>query len=460
MIATGGLQAPTIRHHKGKLYVVGSNMVRKDGVMSREQFIVSTQDIWSGDWSNPVSFDFHGFDTSIFVDDDDRVYVQGAWATGRNTQPHTLIHQLELDLENGKAVSPARFIWGGHSNYDTEGPHIYKKDGWYYLMAAEGGTFEHHMLTISRSRDIWGPYETYENNPILTADGLDSPIQGLGHGELFQDGEGEWWALALGFRSQNGVWPLGREPFLTKVDWPVEGWPRIEQPDLAFDNMRVNECAEMPLTDSVDELIFLRGKKAGNYRLQNIHGEGPIMMRPAHVTLDCLQGCPTFLGKRQRELSAVAHATLALDATSSVQNTQAGLAVYLDPVRYVSIAYDFTASTVTFKLLLPGAEAVETTSFTVDREDTASIDFKIEATETCYNFFFASKCRSGADERAWREAGSISTKALFVRFFTGPVFGIFAQLETPVAEDSVPWVTFCDFRVATSDSATLSKPRI
>lgn len=429
--------------------------------MSREQFIVSTQDIWKGNWSDPITFDFHGFDTSIYVDDDDRVYIQGAWATGLKQQPHTLIHQLELDLSTGKILSPSRFIWEGHSNYDTEGPHVYKKDGWYYLIAAEGGTFEHHMLTIARSRDIWGPYETYEQNPILTADGNKSYIQGLGHGELFQDSDGEWWALALGFRSLDGVWPLGREPFLSKVDWPEGGWPRIDQPQMSFHARRVKEVARMPSIEPVSELIHLRGRESSNYQLSDPHGNGMIRLRPTGFTLGSLKGCPTFIGKRQQELLAVAHATLDLEASSvSNQNVQAGLTVYLDPVRYVSIAYDFANSTVTFTLLLPGTQTSKEISYAVDHQDPRSLEFKVEATATCYTFFFAEA--HGTDDKGmrWREAGSASTRELFVRFFTGPVFGIFTQSEAALIDGNAPFITFRDFSVVSADQIMLSKPRI
>ncbi|KAK0390769.1 hypothetical protein NLU13_0272 [Sarocladium strictum] len=461
MIATGGLQAPTIRHHKGTFYVVGSNMVRRDGVMSREQFIVSTQDIWHGDWSDPITFDFHGFDTSIFVDDDERVYIQGAWATDRRKQPHTLIHQLELDLETGQILSPSRLIWGGHSNFDTEGPHIYKKDGWYYLVAAEGGTFEHHMLTIARARDIWGPFQTYEQNPILTADGEDAFIQGLGHGELFQDSDGAWWAIALGFRSLDGVWPIGREPFLSKVEWPEGGWPAIQQPSMTFVAKRVSEVAQMPSVEAVSELIHLRGRERSSYQIPNPHGLGTIRLLPTCCTIDSLRGLPTFVGKRQQELSATARVTLDLDLVlRSADHVQAGLAVYLDPVRYVSLTYNFTTSTVIFKLLLPGTQTYKETSYAIDPQDATMLQFKVEAHPTFYSFFYALQHGPDGNEGAWLEAGTATTRDLFVRFFTGPVFGIFAQSERAWGDGTVPWVTFRDFDVSSTAQRVLSGPRI
>lgn len=426
--------------------------------MSREQFIVSTKDIWQGRWSDPVTFEFNGFDTSIFIDDDERVYVQGAWATGQKEQPHTLIYQLELELETGKILSPGRYIWGGHSNYDTEGPHVYKRDGWYYMIAAEGGTFEHHMLTICRSRDIWGPYETYESNPILTADGVQSAIQGLGHGELFQDSGGEWWVVALGFRSLDGVWPLGREPFLSKVDWPEGGWPLIEQPKLLFEAQKVRETALLPHIEPVSELVYLRGCDTNNYRLSHVDGSGENYLRPSRYTLNSLKGSPTFIGRRQRELSSTASVTLDLKKSApSGQHVAAGLAVYLDPVRYVSLAFDFATSMVTFKTLLPAPETSKEVSYAIDCQETTSLVFKVEATAKSYSFSFEQVSDSKPTGKHRQEAGSVNTSELFVRFFTGPIFGLFTQAEAPVAGS---WVVLRDFQTTAIDPKGLSKPRI
>lgn len=104
-----------------------------------------------------------------------------------------------MDLPTGKALSEVVKIWDGFSK-DAEGPHLYKKDGWYYLLAAEDGTFEHHCITMASSRSIWGPFESYEKNPVLTAFGTKEAVQHTGHGDLYHDGAGGWWAVCLGVR--------------------------------------------------------------------------------------------------------------------------------------------------------------------------------------------------------------------------------------------------------------------
>ena len=372
-----------------------------------------------------------------------------------------MIYQLELELETGKALSPARCIWDGHSKYDTEGPHIYKRDGWYYLIAAEGGTFEHHMLSISRSRDIWGPYESYERNPILTADGCDTPIQGLGHGELFEDADGEWWIVALGFRSQDGVWPLGREPFLSKVNWPAGDWPIIQQPEMCFQASPVRETATMPHHEPVSELVHLRGRQDSNYR-HSLVGEVELThMRPSQFKLSCLRGSPTFVGKRQKQLEGVARATLDIrDHAPTEEHVIAGLTVYLDPVRHVTIAYDFATSTVNFKMLVPEPGTSRETSYTIDRTHATAIEFMVEATSTSYKLSFARINDYKESTRSWQEAGSATIRELFVRFFTGPIFGIFTETERSMDENSRPWVTFRNFQISSAEAAAVAKPRI
>ncbi|KAL1888273.1 hypothetical protein Sste5346_009665 [Sporothrix stenoceras] len=238
--ATAGLLAPTIRFHKGKFYIICTNADIGPTGYTVQNFYVTTDDIWSGKWSKPINVDFKGIDTSLFFDDDDRVYVQGSWSLGVGKQPSSTIKQFEIDIATGKALSKAKEIWSGFSREDAEGPHIYRKDGYYYLVIAEGGTFEHHMVTAARSTNIWGPYESYGKNPLTTADGTDRYVQNTGHTDLFQDASGAWWAVLLGVRNDQGRHPMGRETFLTPVTWPTGGWPVFEPSVLLFEQLRVD----------------------------------------------------------------------------------------------------------------------------------------------------------------------------------------------------------------------------
>ncbi|KAJ4186250.1 hypothetical protein NW767_012670, partial [Fusarium falciforme] len=178
-MASGGLFAPTIRYRDGVFYIVCTNIVHE---ASSANFIVSTQDIWGNQWSDPVYLDFDEIDPSIFFDHG-KAYLQGSASPG----PFNKISLFEIDLQTGKKLSEERTIWTGTGGIFPEGPHIYKRNGWYYLVISEGGTWEGHMVTMARSRGIWSPYEACPNNPILTARGTKEYVQHVGHCEAFKD---------------------------------------------------------------------------------------------------------------------------------------------------------------------------------------------------------------------------------------------------------------------------------
>lgn len=209
-----GIYAPSIRFHEGRYYMITTNVTfggEQDGT-----FYVWTEDP-TGEWSEPVFLGTEGIDPSLFFDEDGKSYYVGT---------HEKIYISEVDLKQGKIVGERVDIWGGTGGSYPEGPHIYKKDGWYYLMISEGGTERSHMLTMARSRDVKGPYEECPFNPILTNRSLARPIESAGHADLVQDKEGNWWAICLGTRtfSYPPKHNLGRETMLVPVDWSGE-WP-------------------------------------------------------------------------------------------------------------------------------------------------------------------------------------------------------------------------------------------
>ncbi|KAF5679769.1 xylosidase arabinosidase [Fusarium heterosporum] len=209
-----GMYAATIRFHKGIYYVICEYL----GVGDIIGVIFTTTDPFDQDsWSDPVTFKPTHIDPDLFWDDDGKVYCA--------THGVTL---QELDLKTGK-LGPEMNIWNGTGGVWPEGPHIYKRDGYYYLMIAEGGTAEDHTITIARARKITGPYEGYEKNPILTNRGTSEYFQTVGHGDLFQDTKGNWWGLALATRiGKSGVAPMGREAVLFNATWNKGEWPVLQ----------------------------------------------------------------------------------------------------------------------------------------------------------------------------------------------------------------------------------------
>lgn len=212
-----GMYAPTLRYRDGEFYLICEYLRGVDPIVG---VVFKSTDPFSDDaWSDPVTFTPSRIDPDLFWDDDGKVWMA--------TQGIIL---QELDLETGELSDPPIELWNGTGGVWPEAPHIYKRDGWYYLLIAEGGTATDHAVTIARAKGITGPYEPYEGNPILTNRGTDEYIQTVGHADLFQDPEGNWWGLCLATRSgpEYSVYPMGREAVMFPVTWEEGEWPVLE----------------------------------------------------------------------------------------------------------------------------------------------------------------------------------------------------------------------------------------
>ena len=210
---SGGVWAPTIRCYKGRFYVTAAI----DGMGN---MIMHTDDI-NGEWSAPVWTDFGGIDPSICFDEDEAYYCTNDFTNG-----HEAIVLAKIDPDTGIRKEECREIWNGTGGGWLESPHVYHIGDYYYILAAEGGTNYTHMETAARSKNIYGPYENCPYNPVLTnRNDTTKQIQCAGHADLIDDENGNWWMVHLGTRSVlKSKTPLGRETFLTPVEWK-EGWP-------------------------------------------------------------------------------------------------------------------------------------------------------------------------------------------------------------------------------------------
>jgi len=434
MLGTGGLYAPTIRHHDGVVYVVCTNIVITDKSLPdrSENFIVSTRDIWSDEWSDPVYFDFRGIDPSIFFDGDGRSYIQGSAAPG----PMTEIHLFEIDLSTGNKLSEQKKIWGGTGGIYPEGPHLYKKDGWYYLLISEGGTHEDHMITAARSRDIWGPYESYENNPILTARGTDEYIQYTGHCDMFQDQKGAWWGVCLGVRKDKGNrFIMGRETFLTPGRWSEGSWPSLERvvssPNGLARDIPSRVLAAKPMVD----YLYIRD---ADLRLYKFASQGSaITLTSSSIDLEHPTESPTFVGKRQRRLDGSSTVTVVSSSQLRSGSTKAGLACYKDEHRYFKIFYDNTKVAIVFEMRNNAKKIhrISTHSFQLQH----TVDLRIQYSERDYRLSF----KDGQDASTeWHSVGSLDTLDMTDPDFVGPVVGIFA-----VADGNSAEIEFCDLAI-------------
>ena len=333
----GGIFATTIRYHEGLYYMITTN-VTKGG-----NFFVTAKDP-SGPWSEPVYLKQGGIDPS-FLFEDGKCYMVSNPAG---------IQLCEIDPVTGKQLTESKLLWKGTGGRYPEGPHIYKKDGWYYLLISEGGTEMGHSLTVARSRDIWGPYESNPVNPILTqfrTVAENNQIQGTGHGDFVQAPDGSWWVVFLGFRRFGGDFHhLGRETFLAPVTWSA-GWPVINDgaPIEAVMKTSASWTAKTPVKKSWREefdsplgpkWVYIQNPEMTRYKMHkgrlNLTGTTPLEENDH----------PTFVGVRQESPGIIAETKVRLETSSG----EAGIVAYQNPEGFAALAVEGSKAILRLKL--------------------------------------------------------------------------------------------------------------
>lgn len=226
---SGGVWAPALSHADGLFHLIYTDVRGWAGDFKDvRNFLVTAPDI-QGPWSEPVHLNNSGFDPSLFHDDDGRKWlVNMVWDHRHGHDSFGGILLQEYDPAARRLVGPVHTIFRGTALGLVEGPHLYRVDGWYYLLVAEGGTFTTHAATVARSRSIEGPYEAMPDGPLLTsAHDPSLRLQAAGHGSLVQHADGSWSLAHLCRRPlSNGRAILGRETALQPIGWR-DGWPRL-----------------------------------------------------------------------------------------------------------------------------------------------------------------------------------------------------------------------------------------
>ena len=318
--ASGGIYAPTLRYHNGTFYMI-TTLVDTGGNF----FVTATNP--AGPWSEPVWVDHAGIDPSLFFDEDGTVYYDRHEGMGDG-----FIGQAKINLQTGKLDGDFKEVWRGTGGVWPEGPHLYKINGKYFIMIAEGGTSYDHMETIARSDSPWGPFVPNPRNPILThRNRPDSPIQALGHADLVETPDG-WWLVCLGIRPQGGKFHhLGRETFLAPVTWSEDGWPVVNgngtlETNLTAPRLPQHPWEKEPARDEFNppalglQWNFLRNPYAGDFSLTE--RPGWLRLNGSAVTLND-QDSPAFVGRRQTDLACRASTRLSFNPQH--ENEEAGL---------------------------------------------------------------------------------------------------------------------------------------
>jgi alpha-N-arabinofuranosidase len=460
---TRGIFAPSLKYHDGIFYLT-CTMVDSGGNF----FVTATNP--AGPWSDPVWLDFEGIDCTLFFDDDGR-----AWMINNGSPPgpplyqgHRAIWIQEFNLAAKKLKGSRKLILNGGVDLAKkpvwiEGPHIFKRNDWYYLCCAEGGTSLEHSQVVLRSKSVMGPFIPWEKNPILTQRDLDGTaphaVTCTGHAELIVGPDGNWWSAFLGCRPFAGqYWTTGRETFLLPVKWTDDGWPVILPPgervpyvvaspqvkhvdpnalgaaSLGRANPPGEPSSSTSLTGNftwrddfakpaLDFTWFMLRTPIENW--WSLSKDGLAIVPRADRLSD--KGNPSFLARRVQHAKFDASTKLDVPGTAG---TSAGLAVFQNETHHYYFAVQRTAeglSVFVEKWNGPKAERIATVALPEMKE----LDLRISGDEKVLSFAFALK------PGEWKVVGpDADALAITVQaagggnHFTGAVIGPHARLES------------------------------
>ncbi len=239
---SGGIWAPCLSHDGEQFYLIYTDVKgwgTSENFKDTHNYLVTASSM-QGPWSEPVYLNSSGFDPSLFHDsleaggDGRKWFLNMLWDHRAGHHPFAGIVIQEFDAVSQTLSGPRHTIFHGTALGVVEGPHLYRKDGWYYLLTAEGGTTYQHAATLARSRNLLGPYVVHPHNPLLTSLGHpELELQKAGHGSLVETGGGEWYLVHLCGRPlepgvlDSGFCNLGRETAIQRLEWPEGGWPTL-----------------------------------------------------------------------------------------------------------------------------------------------------------------------------------------------------------------------------------------
>lgn len=418
-----GYWAPDISYNEGRFYITATYRLNDTGTVYRKQMVVSS-DKPEGPYCEPSFIDEDGIDPSIFTDDDGRRYMllnRGA-------------RIFEISKDATKQISKAELLWYGDNKRAPEAPHLLKKDGYYYIFLAEGGTGSGHRISVARSRELFGNYESCPYNPIMRQMDPLAPIQRAGHGKPVQTQNGEWYMTYLCGRMIDGKYSmLGRETALDPITWTPDGWPLVNNlngpsslqkkpnlPEHKFKSITHDDFEEENLNLN---WIWPRPPENDAYKILDSH----LYLKGSKFDLNTMDA-RNILVRRQTNFSFVASTKLKHPSLELNQNL--GLTCYYDENTYLKYGVFSTDKGYELKVSERFGNP-EFTSFTVSLENFEYLYLKIETRYLERKFFYS------LDGENWEHLGSLDNVYYICdeglskgKRFTGAMVGLYSYSGT------------------------------
>lgn len=440
---TRGLFAPSISYHKGTFYIVCTDIDHEGN------FVVTAKNP-AGPWSNPVKIpQVRGIDPSIYFDDDDKAYiVYNSDAPDRKPlySGHRTVRMQEFDPVALKVIGEEKQLINGGVDITKkpvwiEAPHFLKRNGWYYLYAAEGGTSVNHSEVVLRSKSIWGPYVPYEQNPILTQRDLPAdrkdPVTSAGHAQFVEGPDGKTYAVFLAVRPYEGdFYNTGRETFIAPVEWKND-WPIINpdhkeiQYSYTAKFKEVKQKGALPQAGnfqytltfgkSLDPaLLFMRKLDSTSFSLSKKQGL-TLKLKPETV-MDFAN--PSFIGKRQQHLYSTAE--VSLDFSPNAENEKAGLIIFQDERHFYYLCKSKSGDKTVAQLYKSrtSEKSMELLTELQLNAPNKALGLRISSAGDTYSFYVSEDFKSWKPLQEKLDARFLSTKT--AGGFIGCLYGMYA----------------------------------
>ena len=469
----GGIHAPTIRYHKGTFYIITTNVYNSgDGTPGLMINFIITAKNPSGPWSKPHIIEgAPGIDPDIFFDDNGKVYFTGTHSPGdMNSNGIGEIWIQELDIKKWKLVGKRHTVWDGIFGCCTEGPHIYKEHGLYYLLVAEGGTGKNHAVMIAASENILGPYEENQRNPILTTRHLSNNyfVNSTGHADMIELEDGRWYMVSLGKRNDlDGDANMGRETYLMPMQWEptIVKWEQVSEdkweplrylfPVVAPLTGKVERFTPLPFTDRPQ---YINNTVIDDFLNENLDLRWTFIRVPEEKTYSLLEN-PGFLrlyskpdkiedrkrfslvGFRQKESDF--EFEVKMNFLPDKNKVESGVIHYQKEWNYLTntVIKKRKKYYLEQKLKEKGKEVV-TLKKTILKGYDGNIILKVKSNKDRYDFFYSLNDGSSFDYFT-----SIEAIKVLDRNYTGALLGLFTTSNGVLSQDyaDYDWVRYKDF---------------